>query len=109
MGMIENLQAMLAGGQDNALLRFSLGSALLKNGDAELASGHLAEAVRQDPEYSAAWKNYGKALQALGEPEAAMRAYESGITAAGRKGDKQAAREMQVFLRRLQKAADSQA
>jgi Tfp pilus assembly protein PilF len=108
MGMIENLEALLASGQDNALLRFSLGSALLKNGDAEPAARHLAEALRQDPEYSAAWKSYGKALQALGEPEAAMRAYESGITAAGRKGDKQAAREMQVFLKRLQKAADGQ-
>ncbi len=108
MGMIENLEAMLASGQDNALLRFSLGSALLKNGDVEQAVGHLAEAVRQDPDYSAAWKGYGKALQSLGETEAAMRAYESGIAAAGRKGDKQAAKEMQVFLRRLQKAADGQ-
>jgi predicted Zn-dependent protease len=107
--MIENLEALLASGQDNALLRFSLGTALLKNGDAEAAAGHLAEAVRQDPEYSAAWKSYGKALQALGKSEASMRAYENGIAAAGRKGDKQAAKEMQVFLRRLQKAADSQA
>ncbi len=107
MGMIENLEAMLANGRDNALLRFSLGSALLGDGDAEQAAGHLAEAVRQDPEYSAAWKVYGKALQALGEPGEAMRAYEKGIAAAENKGDKQAAKEMRVFLRRLQKAANS--
>ncbi|MDH3526701.1 MAG: tetratricopeptide repeat protein [Gammaproteobacteria bacterium] len=107
MGMIENLQALLANGQDNALLRFSLGSALLKRGDAEQAVEHLAQAVRQDPEYSAAWKVYGKALQALGEPAEAIHAYASGIAAAERKGDKQAAKEMQVFLRRLQKAAGS--
>ncbi|NNG12536.1 MAG: tetratricopeptide repeat protein [Halobacteria archaeon] len=107
MGMIENLEAMLEKGQDNALLRFSLGSALLGNGEAEQAKEHLAEAVSQDPEYSAAWKVYGKALQALGKPEDAMFAYESGIAAAERRGDKQAAKEMQVFLRRLQKAADS--
>jgi Tfp pilus assembly protein PilF len=108
MGMIENLEAMLANGRDNALLRFSLGSALLKQGDAEGAAWHLAQAVSQDPEYSAAWKVYGKALQALGELEQARQAYEHGIAAAGRKGDKQAAKEMQVFLRRLQKAADGQ-
>lgn len=106
MGMIENLEAMLEKGQDNALLRFSLGSALLGNGEAAQAEEHLAEAVRQDPEYSAAWKVYGKALQALGKPGEAMSAYESGIAAAERRGDKQAAKEMQVFLRRLQKAAD---
>lgn len=106
MGMIENLESMLEKGQDNALLRFSLGSALLGNGEAKQAEEHLAEAVSQDPEYSAAWKVYGKALQALGKPEEAMSAYESGIAAAERRGDKQAAKEMQVFLRRLQKAAD---
>ena len=45
MGMIENLQAMLASGQDNALLRFTLGSQLLKAGDVEQALPHLAAAV----------------------------------------------------------------
>ena len=106
MGMIENLKAMLEKGQDNALLRFSLGSALLGNGEAEQAVEHLAEAVRQDPEYSAAWKVYGKALQAVGNKIDAMSAFESGIAAAEHKGDKQAAKEMQVFLRRLQKGAE---
>lgn len=103
MGLIDNLETMLSAGQDNALLRFSLGSALLKVGDAARAVGHLAEAVRQDPDYSAAWKHYGKALVASGDAEAARRAFETGIAVAERKGDKQAAREMAVFLKRLQK------
>ena len=33
MGLVDNFRAMLARGQDSALLRFSLGSALLKDGD----------------------------------------------------------------------------
>ena len=46
-GLVDNLRAMLASGQDNALLRFSLGSALLKDGDAAGAVEHLAEALRR--------------------------------------------------------------
>jgi predicted Zn-dependent protease len=105
MGMLENLEAMLAGGKDNALLRFTLGSVLFKQGDARRAAEHLREAVRQDPEYSAAWKIFGKALQALDDNRGACRAYEHGIEAAERTGDMQAAREMRVFLKRAQKAA----
>lgn len=105
MGMLENLQALLAGGQDNPLLRFSLGSELLKEGDAAGAVGHLREALRQDPGYSAAWKIYGKALQALEDFDAACRAYEQGIETAEQKGDVQAAKEMRVFLKRARKAA----
>ena len=105
MGMLENLEAMLAAGQDNALLRFTMGSELLKQGDARLAAEHLREAVRQDPEYSAAWKILGKALQALEDFSGACSAFEQGIEIAERKGDIQAAREMRVFLRRAQKSA----
>jgi Tfp pilus assembly protein PilF len=103
MGMLENLQAMLAAGQDNPLLRFTLGSVLLKQGEARGAAEHLRQAVSQDPGYSAAWKVYGKALQALGDHEGAVKAYETGIEAARQKGDVQAAKEMQVFLRRIKK------
>ena len=104
MGMQENLEAMLTAGQDNPLLRFTLGNILLKQGKAQDAAEHLRQAVRQDPGYSAAWKVYGKALQALGDSERAMHAYESGISAARQKGDIQAAKEMQVFLKRLAKS-----
>ena len=103
MGMLENLEAMLAAGQDNPLLRFTLGNVLLKQDEAQGAVEHLREAVRQDPGYSAAWKVYGKALQALGDNEGAVHAYETGIAAARQKGDVQAAKEMQVFLKRLKK------
>ena len=66
-------------------------------------SGPCWKALRQDPEYSAAWKLYGKALQASDDSVAAIEAYERGIVVAERKGDKQAAKEMTVFLKRLRK------
>jgi predicted Zn-dependent protease len=103
MGMLENLQAMLDAGQDSPLLRFTLGNVLLKQGETQRAVEHLRRAVTQDPGYSAAWKLYGKALQALGDNDGAIEAYEAGIASARQKGDVQAAKEMQVFLKRLKK------
>jgi len=104
MGMIENLQAMLARGQDSALLRYSLGNELLKQDDAATAIEHLAEAVRQDPQYSAAWKLYGKALDAAGRHLEAIDAFDHGIATADSRGDVQAAKEMRVFRKRAEKA-----
>jgi Tfp pilus assembly protein PilF len=102
--IIDNLEKMLAAGQDSALLRYSLGGAYAKAGDLERARAHLAEAVSQDPAYSAAWKAYGKVLAALALTEAAISAFETGITVAEQKGDIQAAKEMRVFLKRAKKS-----
>lgn len=103
MGLVENLESMLAAGRDDALLRFTLGSAYLDEQPARAAE-HLARAVALDPDYSAAWKIYGKALAAAGRDEEAKHAYRQGIATAERRGDVQAAKEMKVFLRRLERA-----
>lgn len=104
MTMIERFEGLLAAGKDGALLRFGLGGEYLKAGRAAEAAAHLQAAVAQDPGYSAAWKLLGKALAEAGDAPAAMQAYRTGIAAAEAKGDKQAAKEMVVFLRRLEKA-----
>lgn len=103
MGMRENLEAMLARGEDNSLLRFTLGDLCLKADEPGLAAEHLAEAVRQQSDYSAAWKLYGRALVAAGRAPEAERAFEEGIRVAEARGDMQAVKEMRVFLKRLQK------
>ena len=97
-------EQLLASGKDNALLRFSLGQLCLKAGEPARAVEHLRSAVEQDRDYSAAWKTLGKALEEAGDRQGAIAAYRQGIEAAGRRGDKQAAKEMGVFLRRLEKA-----
>ena len=102
MTVVENLEALLAKGTDNALLRFGLANEYLKLGQLEQAIGHLRKAVAHDPKYSAAWKRLGKALADGGRSAEAMRAYEDGIRVAEEKGDIQAAKEMRVFLKRLQ-------
>lgn len=101
MSLIERFEGLLAGGKDNALLRFTLGGEYLKAGDPAKAEEHLRAAVAHDANYSAAWKLLGKALAERGEPEGARDAYLRGIAAAEAHGDKQAAREMAVFLKRL--------
>ena len=101
--LIENLEKLLDGPRDNALLRFSLGNEYLKAGNAGRAALHLRAAVERDPRYSAAWKLLGRALTDAGERAAALSAYRDGIRIAEEKGDKQAAKEMTVFARRLEK------
>lgn len=101
--VLQNLEKMLAAGRDSALLRFSLGSEYLKIGDPASAARHFQAAVTQDPAYSAAWKLLGKALEADGRPAEAAGAFQQGIQVAEGKGDVQAAKEMAVFLRRMEK------
>lgn len=98
---IEAFEAMLASGRDDALLRFSLGNQYMKNGDAAAAAAHLRAAVVHDPHYSAAYKLLGKALESLERVDEALDAYRAGIAAAQARGDVQAAKEMNVFARRL--------
>ncbi len=103
MNIIENLEAMLAQGKDSALLRYGLGSEYLKSRKYDNAVRHLQRAVELDPRYSAAWKQLGKALASARRQPEAMQAYEQGIRVAEDKGDVQAAKEMRVFLKRLQR------
>ena len=102
MPSIADFEAMLAQGRDNALLRFSLGNEYLKQGDATQAAEHLRRAVEHDPKYSAAWKLLGKALTDAEAWEEALAAYHQGIAVAEARGDKQAAKEMGVFARRIE-------
>ena len=100
---LENLLKLLGTGRDNALLRFSIGNEYLKVEQPEAAIEHLRIAVQQDPAYSAAWKLLGRALEAGEHHQDALTAYREGVAVAERKGDKQAAKEMTVFARRIER------
>ena len=105
MDAVQRFEALLASGKDGALLRFSLGMQYLNADHAARAEEHLRKAVALDPAYSAAWKLLGRALERQERAGDAMDAYRHGIEAAGKRGDTQAAKEMTVFLRRLEKRA----
>ena len=101
--IIANLERLLDGPRDGALLRYSLGNEWLKAGDARKATEFLRNCLARDPGYSAAWKLLGKALSSTGETDAALEAFNAGIRAAEAKSDVQAAKEMAVFAKRLRR------
>lgn len=94
---------MLQRGQDSALLRFSLGNEYMSIDSFAEASAHLRRAVELDRNYSAAWKLLGRSLANCGRDSDAISAYREGIEVAEQHGDRQAAKEMTVFLKRLLK------
>ena len=106
--IIQSFEKMLASGKDNALLRFSLGNEYMKLNDPQTAAQHLQQAVKHDPDYSAAWKVLGKALNDSGHLAEALDAYRLGVVVAEKKGDKQAAKEMTVFAKRIEKQLSSE-
>ena len=99
-----SFERMLASGKDSALLRFSIGNEYAKSGEWTNAVEALFRAVEMDPQFTAAWKIYARALQETGRPREALAAYRTGIEVAGRKGDRQAEKEMTVFARRIERA-----
>ena len=102
--LITSLRKQLDGPRDGAMLRFALGNALLQSGDAGAAVESARAALEFDAGYTAAWKLLGKALTEAGDNPAAVDAYRKGIEAAEAGGDIQAGKEMQVFLKRLERA-----
>jgi predicted Zn-dependent protease len=100
---IDTLNLLIGTDRDSALLRMTLATALLQQEKPEEAEAQLTRATEMDPAYTAAWKQLGKVRLSLEDPNGARGAWQSGLEAARKKGDKQAEKEMTVFLRRLDK------
>lgn len=101
MSLVDNLEKLLASGRDDAMLRFGLGSAWFNEKEFEKAIPHLQACINHDPDYSAAYKLLGKALIKTGDNESAKSVFELGLPIAEKKGDKQTEREIQAFLKKL--------
>jgi len=101
---IENFERLIASGRDDALVRYSLGVACAKAGKRHEAIEQFRLAIERNAHYSAPYKALGKELAEDLNFPAAIETYQQGILVAERAGDKQSAKEMQVFLRRLEKA-----
>lgn len=99
---IESLQRMLERGQDSALLRLALGNASAKAGRADEAMAHFREAVRRDPDLSAAWQGLARGLVKAGDPSA-RDVCRQGLAVARQRGDMQVVRVLEVLERRLER------
>jgi predicted Zn-dependent protease len=102
--LLERFEAQLAEGNDSALLRLSIAQQLSTAGRFDDAISHLQRALLLNPAYTAVWSALGSAFEKNGDPERAIQTYKSGVETAKKNGDKQAERQMGVFLNRLTKA-----
>ena len=101
---IDSLLKLVGSARDSAMLRLTLARLLAAQGDTKQAEFHLEAATTMDSSYTAAWKELGRVRQGSGDPDGAGQAWRRGIEVARDKGDKQAEKEMTVFLKRLSRA-----
>jgi predicted Zn-dependent protease len=101
---IARLLRLVGGPRDGALLRHAIGTEWLKAGEPAKAAEAFQAAVDRDGNFSAGWKLLGRALQACARNDEARAAWQHGIAVANARGDLQAAREMTVFLRRIDRS-----
>ena len=88
---------------NNPMVLYSLGNELFKEGKYPEAREYLSLAIQNKPNYSVAYRTLGRVLYELREDAEARRVFAEGREVAKRNGDLQTAREIDVFVRRLQK------
>jgi predicted RNA polymerase sigma factor len=89
---------------DDPVVRFGLAGAYLEAGQAESAIfEYCEETIRLKPDYTAAHRGLGRALERAGRCDKAQAAYQ-GLEVAARTGDLQTKKEIEVFLHRLDTA-----
>ena len=81
----------------------SLGIELFKEENYPEAKVHLSRAVENKPDYSVAYRALGRTQYELGENAEARRTFETGREVARNNGDLQTVKEIDVFMRRLEK------
>ena len=103
-GLLERFESQLAEGKDSAILRLSIAQQLSTALRFDAAITHLQQALLLNPLYTAVWLALGQAFEKNGDAARAIETYKSGIETAKKNGDKQAERQMGVYLSRLLKA-----
>ena len=94
---------------ENPMILYSLGSELFKEENYSEARYHLSRAVRNKPDYSVAHRTLGRTLYKLGEDAEARRVFAEGREVAQKNGDLQTVKEIDVFVRRLEKREKGEA
>lgn len=91
---------------DNPMVLYSLGTELFKQGEFPEARDNLRRAVENKPDYSVAYRMLGRAHYELNEDQEARRVFTQGREVAEGNGDLQTVKEIDVFLRRLEKRSE---
>ena len=98
------LRAVLASDPTDDVALFGLGKALLELGRAAEAEYELRRLLEILPDYTAAHRELGRTLLLAGRVGDARNVLERGCAVARETGDLQTGREMQVLLRRAERA-----
>lgn len=102
----EMFRKLLEKEPENPMVLYSLGSELFKEGRYAEAREYLRRALRNKPDYSVAYRTLGRALSELGEDAEACRVFAEGREIAQRNGDLQTVKEIDVFVRRLERRGE---
>ena len=99
---LEQFKELAEADPDDPVVHYGLGSEHLKLGEFAEAAAAFRKTIELQPDYSAAYRELGKALEKSNRREEAREIYRQGKEVATRKGDLQTAKEIDVFLRRLE-------
>ncbi|HJO23868.1 MAG: tetratricopeptide repeat protein [Myxococcota bacterium] len=99
------LRELIDENPDDKTLWFGLGQALLRLSEPGDAVDAFRNATQLDANYTAAFRDLGRALLESGDPCEAARVFAHAIALAEKTGDLQTGREIHVFLRRAEQAS----
>jgi tetratricopeptide (TPR) repeat protein len=99
----EMFRKLLERDPENPMVLYSLGNELFRQKKYSEAREYLSRAVRNKPDYSVAHRTLGRTLYELGEDAEARWVFAEGREVAQKNGDLQTIKEIDVFVRRLEK------
>ena len=99
----EMFRRLLEKDPNNPMILYSLGNELFKDQKYSEAREYLSQAIRNKPDYSVAYRTLGRTLVELYDNAEARRVFAQGREVAQRNGDLQTVKEIDVFIRRLEK------
>jgi len=105
----EMFRKLLERDQNNPMVLYSLGNELFKEKKYPEAREYLSRAVRNKPDYSVAYRMLGRTLYELHGDTEARRVFARGREVAKENGDLQTVKEIDVFIRRMEKRARGEA
>jgi tetratricopeptide (TPR) repeat protein len=94
----EQIQAMLAEQPNDTFLQYALALEIAKTGDINLAIQHTTALLKQTPDYLGAYYQLGQWHEALEDFDAAISAYQQGITVAKQQTNLKAKGELEQAL-----------
>lgn len=102
MERIDSLLLLLEKSPDDSFLQHALALEYMKRGDDTEARRLLERVLENDPGYEGSYYQLAKLLERAGDPEAAVKYYKRGMTAALNSGNRRAFNELQAAYEALQ-------